>query len=85
MGEEQKILKHHSDAADVGRQAGDITSTNVNRAIARGFQAGNDSQQRRFPGTAWTEKGEKFALSDVETHLVNRANPVKRLFDLIQL
>ncbi len=37
MGEKQKILKDHTDAASVGRKPGNITTANVNRTFARCF------------------------------------------------
>ena len=46
MGKEQKILKHHSDPADVGRKAGDIaaaigaTPETLSRLILRLTQEG---------------------------------------------
>ena len=71
VAEKRVVLKDEADAALADAGLGDAAVVEADFAAAGvgRFQAGNDPQQRRLPGTGRPEQGDEFARGDLQAHL----------------
>ena len=71
MREQRVVLKHHADAAFVGRIPRDIARFKEDSAAVRLFEPGDHSQDRRFPAAGRTKQREEFTILDLHIHGIN--------------
>ncbi len=85
MWKQRKVLKHHSEAATMGGNSGQVLAVKYDRAAIGFFQPGNNTQQRCFPAAGRPEKAKNISGVQVQIYLVKSENPVIILIDISYL
>ena len=77
--EERVALEDRVDVALVGRQAGDVTVAEVDRARRRLLEAADHAEARRLAAARWAEQREEAPARDLEGDVVDRCRVVEAL------
>jgi hypothetical protein len=64
-------LKHHADAAFIGRFPRDIARLKEDSTAVGLFESGDHSQDGGFPAAGWTEQCEELTIFDLHVHGIN--------------
>ncbi len=80
IGKERISLKHHADIALVGPQVHHVLAVDFNRAVVRGFKAGNHAQNCGLAAARWAEKGDEFTLFHGEVEIMDDRIGAEALF-----
>ncbi len=76
------MLEHETDVAIAHIMAGDVFAVEHDVALIRGFQTGDDPQQRGFTAARWAEQRHELAALNVQADVVQRLERVEILADV---
>ena len=82
VAKQRVVLKHEADLALTHMHIGGVFTAEVNAAGVRGFQPGNDAQQRGLAAARGPEQRDQFARIDVETDIAERLEIAEILADV---
>jgi hypothetical protein len=81
---ERVALKHHADAAPVGRHSHERRAVDVDLAARGVVEAGDHHQRGGLAGSARTQQGDELARLDREAHIIDRGHGAEALADLVE-
>ena len=79
MRPERKVLKDHLHAALTDRHVIYERAVDKDRAAVRFFEAGDESQGRRFAAAALADDDEKFTCIDIQVGLIDGGHGAESL------
>ena len=81
---ERILLEHEGDVAGSRRQARGVAAGDVDRALLRLFQAGDQPQRRRLAGAGRPEQHHELAIGDTQVEVADRCDIAERFRDATQ-